>query len=172
MKVISLLQPWATLLVRGQKLVETRSFRTHYRGPIFIHASGALNKRYKESQMTPTLQCFEPFFVDLVKPDALPFGKIIGMVNIATCVPTEVLKKHLPDQELAFGDYSDGRWAWQCYDAVEFTVHTELKGQLGIRDCSVQTNCAGCEMGRIPDKHGLHHIGGDSYFVCVNMKKD
>lgn len=39
MKVISLLQPWATLAVIGQKKIETRSWSTKYRGPLLIHAS-------------------------------------------------------------------------------------------------------------------------------------
>jgi len=39
MKAISLLQPWATLVVTGVKTIETRSWGTKYRGPILIHAS-------------------------------------------------------------------------------------------------------------------------------------
>ena len=41
MKAISLLQPWATLVSIGAKRVETRSWRTDYRGPIAIHASAS-----------------------------------------------------------------------------------------------------------------------------------
>ncbi len=39
MKTLSLLQPWATLVVMGVKQIETRSWRTDYRGPLLIHAS-------------------------------------------------------------------------------------------------------------------------------------
>jgi len=38
-RVLSLLQPWASLLVFGEKQVETRSWKTDYRGPVAIHAS-------------------------------------------------------------------------------------------------------------------------------------
>lgn len=38
MKAITVLQPWATLLVTGKKHIETRSWKTNYRGEILIHA--------------------------------------------------------------------------------------------------------------------------------------
>ena len=37
MKAITVLQPWATLLVTGKKHIETRSWKTNYRGEILIH---------------------------------------------------------------------------------------------------------------------------------------
>jgi len=38
-KVLSLLQPWATLVVMGIKKIETRSWSTTHRGALLIHAS-------------------------------------------------------------------------------------------------------------------------------------
>lgn len=46
-RVLSLLQPWASLLVFGEKQVETRSWKTDYRGPVAIHAS--MNDEYVAS---------------------------------------------------------------------------------------------------------------------------
>ena len=40
MKVISIKEPFATLITNGMKKIETRSWKTNYRGEIFIHASG------------------------------------------------------------------------------------------------------------------------------------
>lgn len=169
MKVLSLLQPWATLLVSGHKLIETRSWPTHYRGPVFIHASGALNKKYKDSEMTPALQSMEPFFKDHIKLPKLVFGKIIGMVNIATVIRTEDIKPFLSDKEIAFGDYSAGRWAYQCYDNVAFHKHTDLKGQLGIRDCPVATLCHLCDRGNIPSSLYGHTLGDGEWVSCQNF---
>lgn len=39
MKAITIWQPWASLLVCGEKKYETRSWATSYRGPIAIHAA-------------------------------------------------------------------------------------------------------------------------------------
>ena len=44
MTVISLLQPWAQLVVLGAKKIETRSWNTAFRGELLIHAS--LGKHY------------------------------------------------------------------------------------------------------------------------------
>ncbi len=40
---LSVHQPWAWLIVAGFKHIENRSRRTHYRGPVLIHAG--LNRR-------------------------------------------------------------------------------------------------------------------------------
>ena len=39
MKALSLTQPWASLVADGRKTTETRSWLTHYRGPLAIHAT-------------------------------------------------------------------------------------------------------------------------------------
>lgn len=39
MKALSLTQPWATLVATGAKQIETRSWSTKYRGPLYIHAA-------------------------------------------------------------------------------------------------------------------------------------
>lgn len=39
MKALSLRQPWASLVADGRKTIETRTWRTRYRGPLAIHAS-------------------------------------------------------------------------------------------------------------------------------------
>lgn len=36
MRALSVRQPWATLIARGEKTVETREWETHYRGPLLI----------------------------------------------------------------------------------------------------------------------------------------
>ena len=39
MKALTVQQPWATLIAVGAKQIETRSWKTDYRGPLAIHAS-------------------------------------------------------------------------------------------------------------------------------------
>ncbi len=39
MKVLSLTEPYATLILESKKDVETRSWKTSYRGELYIHAS-------------------------------------------------------------------------------------------------------------------------------------
>ncbi len=40
MKVLSLKQPWAALVMQGRKKIEIRKWNTAFRGPFLIHASG------------------------------------------------------------------------------------------------------------------------------------
>lgn len=40
MKTLAIRQPWATLIAEGTKTVEVRTWRTDYRGPLLIVASG------------------------------------------------------------------------------------------------------------------------------------
>ena len=40
MRVLSVKEPFATLILNGIKKIETRSWKTNYRGELFIHASG------------------------------------------------------------------------------------------------------------------------------------
>ena len=130
MKVLSLLQPWATLVVIGAKKIETRSWRTGYRGSLLIHASmgkgGGL------------LAAEEPFSFYIKKFDALPFGCIIGMVTLVDVVPVEHLNmaegviNKLTLEERAFGNYDKGRYAWLLDDAVKFNKPIPARGHLNL----------------------------------------
>lgn len=44
MRAITLMQPWASLIALGAKRYETRSWKTHYRGPLAIHSSRDFSK--------------------------------------------------------------------------------------------------------------------------------
>lgn len=111
-RAITLTQPWATLWAIGAKLIETRSRATHYRGWVAIHAA----KSYPTECLV--LCHNQPhFFNALVKAgienfDQLPVGKIIGVANITDCKHARVIRDLLSPQELEFGDYADGRFAY------------------------------------------------------------
>ena len=49
MKALSLKQPWADLIVQGKKIIETRKWRTNFRGEFYIHASTSFDKKNCES---------------------------------------------------------------------------------------------------------------------------
>lgn len=39
MKVLTIREPWATMIMEGKKTIETRTWTTRYRGSILLHAS-------------------------------------------------------------------------------------------------------------------------------------
>jgi hypothetical protein len=78
--VLSIRQPFAWLVVHGIKDIENRGWRTHYRGPILIHAStneSGLNAANLE-------WCQDRSPVRL--PKEYDLGGIIGMAEIVDCV--------------------------------------------------------------------------------------
>ena len=46
MKVLTLKQPWASLVANGYKVYEFRSWKTKYRGEILIHAGCGVDKEW------------------------------------------------------------------------------------------------------------------------------
>ena len=44
MKVLTIKQPWASLIINSYKKYEFRSWKTNYRGKILIHAGKTLEK--------------------------------------------------------------------------------------------------------------------------------
>lgn len=142
-KVISLLQPWASLLVLGHKTIETRSWNTQYRGKLLIHAS--LGKQYKKIPAAdPLYKHYHTLFAHHNMPpiEHLPFGQIIGSVDLIDTETTEYIidefkkpvKKgfNLNAQELAFGDYSPNRYGWLLVNPVLFKNPIPAKGQLNL----------------------------------------
>lgn len=81
MKALSIKQPWASLIVHGIKDVENRTWRTHYRGKIYIHSSGkgvpnfVFNQQQHEALST----------IDTDNMNML-YSAIIGEVDIVDCV--------------------------------------------------------------------------------------
>lgn len=61
MKVITIKQPWASLIAEGLKKYEFRTWNTKYRGDILIHAGKAIDKkaveRFKEYNLEYPTGC-------------------------------------------------------------------------------------------------------------------
>ena len=61
MKVLTIKQPWATLIAEGYKEYEFRTWNVKYRGDIFIHAGNTIDKkaleRFKDYNLTYPTGC-------------------------------------------------------------------------------------------------------------------
>lgn len=135
MKALSLLQPWATSVVQGHKVWETRSFKTKYRGKLLIHASQKWTKAQSNLLFT------DPFNKFLKPPHSLSVGAIIGSVDLVDCISTEewfdmtVSEKWTTNQmldQIGFGNFDAGRYAWHFQNPVEFERPVQASGALGI----------------------------------------
>ncbi len=133
MKTLSLLQPWASLVVIGTKQIETRSWSTAHRGPLLIHASkGKAGEIFAHE---PPFKKYIPEFKEL------PFGHIIGVVTLAEVIrigtgtlsnTSDANMNTLTMEEKAFGDYTPGRFAWLLQDPVAFKTPLGARGSLKL----------------------------------------
>jgi activating signal cointegrator 1 len=107
MRAISLWQPWASLWLTDSKWHETRHWHTSYRGLLYVHAA---KRPIRESDLTPELRqvCEDEFGGHFWKD--LPFGHVIGMVNLIECSLTETVGT--TDIDKVCGDWTRGRYAW------------------------------------------------------------
>lgn len=129
MKALSLTQPWAELVVLGEKQWETRSWKTERRGRIAVHASKKFPRWAKD------LIQEDPYFVTTL--GKYPFiniarGAIVGTVDINDMQPTDELRDFLGRKEIAFGDYQSERWAWQLTNPVRLPEPIPCRGSLGL----------------------------------------
>lgn len=126
MKVLSLTEPYATLIKLGKKKIETRSFKTNYRGELYIHASSTkIPKEWKNNKE----------LMELVDGNDLNFGYIILKCKLVDCVymDEEFLDKIKKDKlEFICGDYRPQRYAWILEDIEILNKPIFAKGKLGI----------------------------------------
>ncbi len=139
MKMLSLWEPWATLMAIGAKRIETRSWSTPYRGWLAIQASkGGLSK----INLGETLQ--EPAFAAALGSEPLSPGCIVAVVKLIDCCPMEDrgclpgVFSDYPDllnaQEVAFGDFAEGRWAWVTEELFRLPEPISYRAKQGLFD--------------------------------------
>lgn len=137
MKAITIKQPWASLIVLGEKRFETRSWQTKYRGPLAIHAGKSVDKE----------ACKDPWIKGVLKECGitsykdLPTGVVLATVELVDCYKVEatlgyasVLSKGktVDGLEVAFGDYTEGRYAWELGNLQVLPLPIVAKGQLSL----------------------------------------
>jgi activating signal cointegrator 1 len=137
MKTLTLTQPWASLVAMGQKKIETRSWRTNYKGPLLIHAAKGYPKSAQRMMNNPIF--YEAFrfgkAIELWPEPGLPLGAIIATCELIQCVRTsavELWPDPISETERTFGDYSDGRWAWLLGNIKPLPKPIPAKGALGL----------------------------------------
>lgn len=127
MKVLSLTEPFATLIKEKKKLVETRSWKTNYRGELYIHAS--MTKPSKTDLEDEEL-------MSLLKNKEMNFGNIICKCVLVDCVyMTEEYINNMKEnnhQEYICGEYSVGRYAWILENVELLDKPIPAKGHLGV----------------------------------------
>lgn len=127
MKALSLWQPWASLVAMDAKRVETRHWapsRSLIGERIAIHATLTRDHLHL---------CERSPFDRYLHSDQLPLGAVVATAVLDRCerITPELARALTPD-EVAFGDYTPGRYAWFLRDVAGVSPPRSLRGAQGI----------------------------------------
>ena len=121
MKVLTIREPWASLIINGYKKYEFRSWKTNYRGKILIHAGINIDK--------DMLNRFKDYNLECVK------GGIIGEVELVECI---LVDKEFNDELRKIDPVVYGRsnhaetYAWKLENIKKYDKVIYVKGKLGL----------------------------------------
>lgn len=128
--IISLWQPWASLVFERVKRHETRGFMppAKYVGrEIGIHATATFPSLKNISEELHEL-CLETWGCNY--NHSLPQGVILGTVYLFAAMPTEICTPANDGDRIA-GDWSPGRFAWLLNEPSKLPAPIPAKGKQG-----------------------------------------
>lgn len=120
MKVLTLKQPWATLVAEGIKKYEFRTWKTNYRGRVLIHAGAGIDKK--------ELARFKDLNLEY------PSKKIIAEVEIKDCLELDdkLNDEIIQENNIAYGSKKRTGYAWKLGNVKKIDVDKEINGKLGL----------------------------------------
>lgn len=121
MKVLTIKQPWASLIIEGYKEYEFRSWKTKYRGKILIHAGLSLERdidsRFKEYNLNHNFGCIigEAELIDCILVDE-EFNEELNQLNSLVYAKSNHVEKY----------------AWKLENIKKYDNPIYIKGKLGL----------------------------------------
>ncbi|CAF2388535.1 unnamed protein product [Rotaria sp. Silwood2] len=129
-------QPWASLLIRGIKMHEGRSWYTSHRGRLWIHAAA------KEPDQE-TILSMEEFYKarnnsdnEIDFPTEFPTSVLLGCVDVIDCLDRSTYLEQYPDGE------SDSDFVFICENPQELFFKLPMRGQHKIYKMEKHTHQA------------------------------
>ena len=121
MKVLSIRQPWASLIIYGYKKYEFRTWNTKFRGEFLIHASKGIEKENLKT------------FASLNIP--FPTGVIMGKATLDDVIPvTKDFEDNLIKENKLLYGASKGRggYAFKLTNIQKLDNEIPINGKLGF----------------------------------------
>ena len=121
MKVLTIREPWASLIVNGYKEYEFRSWKTNYRGKILIHAGLKLE--------TGIIERFKEYNLEYQK------GVIIGEADLVDCilVDNNFISELREINPIVYRQSNhDETYAWKLENIKKYDKVIYATGQLGL----------------------------------------
>jgi hypothetical protein len=132
LKALSVKQPFAYLIATGQKTIETRTWKTNYRGDVLI-CSG-------KTPHTGTLLYFERNTIISTSAmryayqhkthELMQMGKALCIARLVGC---RKMNDNVSDRVAAWCEYQPDTYAW-VFEDVRPVDPFPIKGQLGLWD--------------------------------------
>jgi hypothetical protein len=137
-KALAIRQPWASLIAAGVKVHETRSWSTGYRGTLLIYAARDVGRGGRSAYGDLLMHLVDEMhddeleavlrhgqllvgqparddrsgLVEYMPLERPPRGRVIAVCDLIAIHPASERALQYPDDE-RFGDYGEGRWAWE-----------------------------------------------------------
>ena len=126
MKVLTLKQPWATLVAEGIKKYEFRSWKTKYRGKLLIHAGAGIDKK--------EMKRFEKLNLDY------PSKKILAEVELEDCLELDedLNNKIIAENNIAYGSKKREGYAWKLTNIKKVKYDKTVNGKLGLWNLDIE----------------------------------
>jgi hypothetical protein len=138
--VITLHQPWASLIALGHKHNETRSYPLKHRGILAIHAAASKPDRSLSSRYDDFRDLYDRSLPDL---ECLPLGKVLCLTTMTDCQQmTEEMIRAQSNAEIAVGNWfasgadRKANYAWKLENVQRLPFPFCHKGQQGIHSLS------------------------------------
>ncbi len=112
MKAITICQPYADMIAKGEKVIENRTWPTNLRGRIAIHAGKS--REWLDDG-------------DEVARPGMPFGAIVATAVLYDCQRVEKLHADLQGR-----DDANGPWCFLLCDVQAFTEPIPANGAQGF----------------------------------------
>jgi hypothetical protein len=122
LKVLSMWEPWASLVAGGYKRFETRSWATSYRGPVVIHATKMVDEAFFANVFTWMA------LMDYCSPKQLPLGCAIAIVDLMCIHEADAVRDKISWRELHFGNYESGRKIWEFQNVRRLPEPVPMRG--------------------------------------------
>lgn len=119
MKALSIRQPWAELIVQGRKTIELRTWQTHYRGRLAIHASQTVQE--------------EACVAYGLDPARVVRGALIGTVELVGILTLgEAAWEDLRDQHLSLHDFPGPMFGWRLEAPQRLPQPIPMRGRMSL----------------------------------------
>lgn len=127
MKILTICQPFAHLIVTGEKRVENRVWATSYRGPLVIHAG-----KSRDWLEADDAGMDEEYGIPLTN---MAFGAIVGIADLIDCKHIEAILKMgamNPMSWLQTHEHTEGPWCFVLANVRRLVTPIFYRGAQGL----------------------------------------